>query len=343
MTNNSPGFDALMAANPVTDESLDQLQQRRKNNNLKKITGISSSNSLKVAAVVGALALAGLSLPLLSNQPAVASADEVLTQAADASLSKQALGATSVGYIQREDTSEDGSISSVYKVDAGGAGTTDSTVSGDPKFTLPALTDPAALVAADTVDKLNELAGDDTTRGALNLLLNPYLNGQQQKMIYELLRSQDGNVVTDEGEDHVTITQGDISYTLIPSTGQLASAHNLVADGVTTEVAATAILGCVNVEGLQGPDTIATACADNNYTVHDITWQSWGDESAVGHGTAWINDCDPFCADGTFHTHPVTVTVSEKQKCGYQADVYSKLELTYDDAALNESFSIGCE
>lgn len=341
----TPGFDALAQANPVADESLTDIQQRRKAKTLELITGRSSSPlALKAVAAVGLIALAGLSLPLLSNQPAVASAEEVLTQAADSSLAKESAAetATSVGFIQREDSTADGTITSVYKVDAGGMITTQSTTSGHPTFSIPELTDPEQLARATTSEQLRSLAGNDTVRGLLTLLLNPYLTGAQQKMIYEDLSSHEDNQVISESDDSVTISNHDLTFTVIPSTGQLTAATGLVGEGVNTVVAATAVLGCVNVEGLQGPDSITTACADSNYTVHDIRWDTWGDNTAVGHGTAWINDCAPFCADGTFHTYPVTVTVRDKQQCGYQADIYSKLDIEYEDRAMNETFEIGC-
>lgn len=71
---------------------------------------------------------------------------------------------------------------------------------------------------------------------------------------------------------------------------------------------------------------------------------NWGAASARAEGTAFINDCDPNCADSGFTQLPVTVTVRELQECGYNAKLYSKLDVGYaDEPARNETFDIGCD
>lgn len=32
-----------------------------------------------------------------------------------------------------------------------------------------------------------------------------------------------------------------------------------------------------------------------------IHWTSWTSTAAYGNGVAWLNDCNPYCAAGTFH------------------------------------------
>ena len=113
---------------------------------------------------------------------------------------------------------------------------------------------------------------------------------------------------------------------------------------MTTRVEATAILGCVSVTGLEGPELISLACADNNYLVRDLKWSNWGADSARAEGTAFINDCDPNCADSGFTELPVTVTVRKPQECGYNAKLYSRLDVAYvDEPARDETFDIGCD
>jgi hypothetical protein len=46
------------------------------------------------------------------------------------------------------------------------------------------------------------------------------------------------------------------------------------------------------------------------YLVH-IAWAHWGTAAATGKGTAEANNCGPNCANGTFHAHPATITVSD--------------------------------
>ncbi|MBS1879411.1 MAG: hypothetical protein JST31_07860 [Actinobacteria bacterium] len=38
-----------------------------------------------------------------------------------------------------------------------------------------------------------------------------------------------------------------------------------------------------------------------------IDWRSWTRSAAFGRGFAWINDCRPDCAGGSFHKHRATV------------------------------------
>jgi len=42
-----------------------------------------------------------------------------------------------------------------------------------------------------------------------------------------------------------------------------------------------------------------------------ITWIHWGAATAIGKGTAEVNDCTPSCAEGTVHAHSATITVSD--------------------------------
>lgn len=38
-----------------------------------------------------------------------------------------------------------------------------------------------------------------------------------------------------------------------------------------------------------------------------LHWLSWGGPSALAHGYAWLNDCRPDCARGTFHRHRAVI------------------------------------
>ncbi|HET9591443.1 MAG TPA: hypothetical protein VFP17_00880 [Solirubrobacterales bacterium] len=40
-----------------------------------------------------------------------------------------------------------------------------------------------------------------------------------------------------------------------------------------------------------------------------LHWLSWGGSSALAHGYAWLNDCRPYCARGTFHRHQAVIRV----------------------------------
>jgi hypothetical protein len=56
---------------------------------------------------------------------------------------------------------------------------------------------------------------------------------------------------------------------------------------------------------------------DGSLYVGGMQWTAWDDRSAVGHGTAHVNDCTPDCADGHYASHRVTVRLSRpRELCG---------------------------
>lgn len=58
------------------------------------------------------------------------------------------------------------------------------------------------------------------------------------------------------------------------------------------------------------PGDVLLACGDGNDRLGGLYWTSWDRDSAVGSGYEEVNDCDPYCAAGTFHTFAVTVRLS---------------------------------
>lgn len=61
---------------------------------------------------------------------------------------------------------------------------------------------------------------------------------------------------------------------------------------------------------VQKPDAITFTCADGNMFVEGIDWSWWGSKSATGIGKYTTNTCDPNCAEGTFISTPVNITLS---------------------------------
>lgn len=55
------------------------------------------------------------------------------------------------------------------------------------------------------------------------------------------------------------------------------------------------------------PDFIMIACADGGNILEHLKWSVWSATSALATGVEEINDCEPSCADGKFHSYPVTV------------------------------------
>lgn len=317
------------------------------------------------AAALSAIALGTGVLPSLFNgQETIATAEEILHTAGESSLrtaDATDIAITAQEYLERTDRLGEEFISTSYEVSMAGEVRTTTIQSNNVPAALHNIdrdlsVDPVQLQAtgADT-ESLRALADsldDATARGVLKLLLHPALSSEQQKVLYELMASLDGNDLagveqsTTGGDDEIVTVIRDVdqlSFSVIPTTGQLVRVHGLVGPEITTEIAATAIVDCVHVTGLEGPEMISTACADNNYYVEDLEWENWGGEAATATGTAWINNCDPLCADGEFETFPVRLTLDSREECGYNARIYSRMALEYpENPERNEEFSIGC-
>jgi hypothetical protein len=45
-----------------------------------------------------------------------------------------------------------------------------------------------------------------------------------------------------------------------------------------------------------------------------LKWSSWTGKAALGSGDDWINNCEPFCAAGTFSQHAVNVKLFRPRK-----------------------------
>jgi hypothetical protein len=62
------------------------------------------------------------------------------------------------------------------------------------------------------------------------------------------------------------------------------------------------------------PTRIVLGCADFSAYVNRIHWGHWGNGRARGHGKFRLNDCDPSCAQGTFHTYPAKVVLHDPKR-----------------------------
>ncbi|QCB29017.1 hypothetical protein [Corynebacterium endometrii] len=376
-------LDQLRAANPHPTAPLTPEEKARADATLQSILATTPASTpakphdelsarrarrrhqpwLAAAAVAGVVAVGAAGVIFVGGQPAVATAEEVLSRSADASLAQDKaadVGVTSRDFLQRSDSLDGATITTTYQVDNAGDITIDSHTQGAPAGALAAWSpDPAVDVAALKAVEPEQLRTyidarfPSTARGALELLLTPGISSPQQAALYDILASLDGNEVgtvkpsPTGGEDELVTVIRDadrLSFSVLPATGQLVSVTGLVGDGVTTTVGSMAVLDCVSVVGLNGPESISLACGDGNQLVTELQWENWGADTAVATGIEWLNDCDPFCAEGTFRTTPATVTVSEPTSCGYNTRVYSKLELAFpqDPAREPATFNIGC-
>ncbi|MGW2181315.1 hypothetical protein ACWCXX_25095 [Streptomyces sp. NPDC001732] len=83
------------------------------------------------------------------------------------------------------------------------------------------------------------------------------------------------------------------------------------------------------------PGDFLLACGDGNNRLVDIHWSSWGPTSAAGRALDVVNDCQPYCAAGKFHSYPVTVRLDRPKSWQKHPELkrFSRLQLVYTDGA----------
>lgn len=69
---------------------------------------------------------------------------------------------------------------------------------------------------------------------------------------------------------------------------------------------AVVLVDCLEQPQVQ-PREFMLACGDGNNLLTSLHWKHWRSGSAVGTGRDVVNDCDPYCAAGRFHSYRVTV------------------------------------
>ena len=63
------------------------------------------------------------------------------------------------------------------------------------------------------------------------------------------------------------------------------------------------------------PARVVLACGDANFGLRKLRWSGWGRPSARATGTAYANDCKPYCAAGHFHDYPAVLVASGRLRC----------------------------
>jgi hypothetical protein len=69
-----------------------------------------------------------------------------------------------------------------------------------------------------------------------------------------------------------------------------------------------AVISCLGQPEVR-PGTLTLACADGNDYLTGLSWTSWAPRQASGYGTQMLNDCNPYCAAGHFHSYAVRITL----------------------------------
>ncbi|SPJ40310.1 hypothetical protein CHUV2995_01102 [Corynebacterium diphtheriae subsp. lausannense] len=358
-------LDALRAINPVADDTLSREETLRRDASLAAILDQATVTPLRrrrvsapmqwaaIAASVALLAGGGLTLPnVLDTNPAVATAEEVLTTTADRAGHKAQvsdIAATTSDFLRRSDTDGTGTVTVAYEVHDGAVThsvDTDGELSPElaqraqtpePKIS-PVQLNTATDMAAFIRDHAASIGEGSEAKTALHLLLVPGASPAAQKQLYAFLAQLSGNELAhaqqaqNNGDDEIVSVIRDkdqLSFDILPATGQLVRVVGLI-PSVTTSIDAAGIVDCVRLNGTQGPELLSLACGDNNHVISDLTWGKWGDEAAHAHGKAWLNACDPNCAQGQWKTYPVKVTATNKRTCGYNLEVYTKIDVEYD-------------
>ncbi|MGW1325586.1 hypothetical protein ACWD64_23990 [Streptomyces antibioticus] len=79
------------------------------------------------------------------------------------------------------------------------------------------------------------------------------------------------------------------------------------------------------------PKAFILACGDGNSRLVSLHWDTWGARSARATGVNVVNDCDPYCAAGSFHPYAVVVRLDrpEPWKKNPRIEHYTRMTLTY--------------
>jgi hypothetical protein len=98
---------------------------------------------------------------------------------------------------------------------------------------------------------------------------------------------------------------------------------------------------CDNAQ--QKPKRIIVACGDGNFQLKSLRWHGWNKKKAKAQGKAWVNDCKPYCARGTFHTYPARVQVSKPYHCREDHRyLYRRLKIHSRGRSFKLNFGFAC-
>ena len=79
------------------------------------------------------------------------------------------------------------------------------------------------------------------------------------------------------------------------------------------------------------PGFIPVACADGSAVLTHLTWSSWTNTTASGHGILELNNCTPSCAAGVFSPYAASVTLSDPMASRTQGNVFAMMAVSVDD------------
>src|SRR5262245_443268 len=85
------------------------------------------------------------------------------------------------------------------------------------------------------------------------------------------------------------------------------------------------------------PRYILFTCADGGFYMTQGEWTSWHRWRAAGTALFHMNDCDPSCAEGTFHTMRGRVVLHRRERCPglhRHHHVFTRATITFDGRLL---------
>ena len=78
------------------------------------------------------------------------------------------------------------------------------------------------------------------------------------------------------------------------------------------------------------PRNVTVFCADAGMVVRRIDWTDWKDRRARGESRrALANDCQPSCADGTFHRYQVRLLLRRPRTCADGRRAFTRFNVTF--------------
>ena len=77
------------------------------------------------------------------------------------------------------------------------------------------------------------------------------------------------------------------------------------------------------------PKSVILTCAEGNVSIENIRWTGWEASFPAGMGTGKINDCEPGCAGGHFHTCPMRLIATGRQTCPNGQPAYEKVTYAF--------------
>jgi hypothetical protein len=115
-----------------------------------------------------------------------------------------------------------------------------------------------------------------------------------------------------------------------PASASPAAAPSSTAGAAAQPVKATVLVDCFAKPQVRPADFVL-ACGDGNSRLSSLRWTHWAPASAEGKGVNWVNDCDPYCAAGTFRSYAVVVRLGRPQdwKKEPQHQRYGRMTLTF--------------